>query len=124
MSINMKGLEESCKNRTIEARNKVDIAITELTIQSKQVNFNSISEYSGVSKNFLYKDRETKEKIEKFRQRDINKEINQRAKNDKTSTSKDVIIKAKDKRIVKLEVKCRKLQEENERLKGKLYEMS
>ena len=124
MAINMEGIEEHRKFQTEEARRKVDVAITELSIQSKLINFNSISKCSGVSKSFLYKDKKTCEKIEQFRQRDINKDINQRAKYDKTSISKDVIIKAKDKRITKLEEENRKLKDENERLRGKLYTMS
>jgi len=120
----MKGIEENRKHRLAETRRKVDTAIIELSAQVKPINFNSISECSGVSKNFLYKDKETREKIECIRQRDIDKEINQWSKRDKTSSSKDVIIKAKDKRIARLETENRRLRDENERLKGRLYEMS
>ena len=123
MAINMEGLKDSCKQRTEEARRKVDVAIMELSIQDKSVNFNSISKHIGVSKNFLYNDEETREKIEQYRHRDINKDMNRRAKYDKTSSSKDVIIVSKDKRIAKLEAENRKLKDELERIRGKLYEI-
>lgn len=124
MAISIKGLEETWKHKTEEAKRKTDIAITELSAQGKKINFNSVSKLSGVSKNFLYTDKETRKKIENFRQYNVNKEINQRAKYDKTSNSKDVIIKAKDKRIAKLEEENRKLKAEVEHLRGKLYELN
>lgn len=48
--------------------------------------------------------------------------MNQRAKYDKTAKSKDIIIMAKDKRIKELEEENRKLKDQLEILRGKLYE--
>ncbi|NLB41979.1 MAG: hypothetical protein GX815_06905 [Clostridiales bacterium] len=47
--------------------------------------------------------------------------MNKRAKYDKISRSKDVIIEAKYKRIAKLEAENRKLRIELEHLRGLLY---
>ena len=47
--------------------------------------------------------------------------MNQRAKFDKTSKSKDVIIEVKDKKIAKLEKENKKLKEETNTLRGLLY---
>jgi hypothetical protein len=124
MAGDLKGLKTSWEERTNETRRKADEAISELLSQSKPVNFSEISKHSGVSRNFLYKDEETRKKIEQLRQHEENKKARQRAKYDKTSNSKDVIIKAKDKRIAKLEEENRKLRDEIEHLRGKLYEMS
>ncbi|MCL1882177.1 MAG: DUF6262 family protein [Defluviitaleaceae bacterium] len=124
MAANMEGIAESNKNKTNEARNKVQISIEELLLLRKPVNFNAISKRSGVSKSFLYSDAETREKIEDMRQHTVNREINQRAKYDKTSKSKDVIIKARERRIAKLEEENRKLRNEVEYLRGRLYEIS
>jgi len=123
MAGDLLGLEINWKERTKEARRKVDISISELSMQAKPINFSSVSKHSGVSKNFLYKDKVTRDKIEQLRQYEINKEMNQRAKYDRTSSSKDTIIKAKDRRIVKLEEENRKLRSELECLRAKIYEM-
>jgi len=124
MAVNLEGLRESDKRRTDEAREKAAAAISELLAQGKKVNFNSVSNYCGVAKTFLYDDKQTRESIEAHRQYSINKDTNKRAKYDKTSSSKDVMIKAKDKRIAKLEEEIKKLRTENEHLRGKLYELS
>jgi len=124
MSGKMKGLEESWKERTTETRNKASNAIAELQALGKAVNFNSVHKAGGVSKSFLYEDTEIREQIEMLRKKGISKEINQRAKFDKTSQSKDRIIAAKDKRIAKLEEENRKLKSENELLRGRLYDMN
>ncbi|MGL5277950.1 MAG: hypothetical protein ACRC8M_02555 [Cetobacterium sp.] len=52
----------------------------------------------------------------------ISKTINQRARYDKTSKSKDIIIIAKDKKIKELEEENKKLKDKLEILRGKLYE--
>lgn len=75
-----------------------------------------------MSKTFLYKNQEVRSKIEDLRQKQVNKEMNQRAKYDKTAKSKDIIIMAKDKKIKELEKEKKKLKEQLEILRGKLYE--
>ena len=119
----IKGLKQNWKERTDEAREKANKAISELSTQEKDVNFSSVWKLSGVSKSFLYDDKEIRERIEKIRGYEMRKEINQRAKFDKTSKSKDIIIESKDKRIAKLEEENRRLRDEVERLRGKFYEM-
>ncbi len=79
---------------------------------------------SGVSKNFLYSNEQIKQRIEELRNKQINHEINQRAKFDKTPKSKDVIIEAKDKKIAKLEEENTKLKLELQFLQTRLYEQS
>ena len=55
----MCGLEESDKKRKEAARGKAMVAIDTLVREGKSVNFNSVSQRSGVSKSFLYNDEET-----------------------------------------------------------------
>lgn len=119
----MKGIEAYRRKQEEDAREKAEKAIVELQFKGKAINFNSVSKQSGVSKTFLYGNEQMKERIEQFRQKAVNKEINKRAKYDKTAKSKDVIIKAKEKRIVKLEEENRKLKVEVEHLRGLLYSM-
>jgi hypothetical protein len=99
----MKGLKESDRKRTEEAKTKAIDAINQLIASGKKINFNSVYRHSGISKSFLYQDKEICTKIEKQRACAVNNEMNKCAQYDKTSRSKDVIIEAKDKRIAKLE---------------------
>jgi len=120
----IEGLKKNWHERTDEARDKANKAIYELSVQGKSVNFSNVWKLSGVSKSFLYDDKEIREKIENTRKYEVKREMNQRAKFDTSAGSKDVIITAKDKRIAKLEAENRKLRSEVERLRGKLYEMN
>ncbi|WP_195618486.1 DUF6262 family protein [Clostridium paraputrificum] len=122
MADNTKGLKEYAKQRTQMALEKVDKAIRELSLTEQKINFNSVSQISGVSKTFLYNNQEVKKRIEELRDKQVSKTINQRAKYDKTSKSKDIIIMAKDKKIKELEEENKKLKEQLEILRGKLYE--
>ena len=119
---NTKGLKEYAKQRSQMALDKVDKAIRELSLTEQKINFNSVSQLSGVSKTFLYNNDEVKKRIEELRDKQVSKTINQRAKYDKTSKSKDIIIMAKDKKIKELEEENKKLKEQLEVLRGKLYE--
>lgn len=124
MADNTKGLKEHALKRSQMALEKVDKAIRELSLTDQKINFNSVSQLSGVSKTFLYKNEEVKNRIEELRDKQVSKTINQRAKYDKTSKSKDIIIMAKDKKIRELEKENKKLKEQLEVLRGKLYEKS
>lgn len=122
MDGNTKGLKEYAKNKSKVTLEKVDKAIRELSLNEQKINFNSVSQLSGVSKTFLYNNEEIKKRIEELRQKQTSRTMNQRAKYDKTSKSKDIIIMAKDKKIKELELENRKLKEQLEVLRGKLYE--
>lgn len=123
MAGNMKGIEANWKQRADAARERAEAAITELQMKGVKINFNSIAQTSGVSKTFLYDDSIIRERIEQIRLSEVDKEMNKRAKYDKTSKSKDVVIAAKDRRIAKLEEENRKLRIENECLRGRLYDI-
>ena len=96
-----KGLQRNYIERTIGAREKAIQAINILKAEGHQVNFSSVSKESGVSRHFLYGDNEVRGIIEEQRKCDVDNSINRRARYDKTSKSKDVIIAAKDKKIAK-----------------------
>ena len=122
MAGNTKGLKKHAEEKTKITLEKVDKAIRELSLNGEKINFNSVATASGVSKTFLYNNEEIKKRIEDLRQKQISKEINQRAKYDKTTKSKNIIIMAKDKKIKELEEENKKLKEQLEILRGKLYE--
>lgn len=122
MAGNTKGLKEYAQNKTKMTLEKVDKAIRELSLGEQKINFNSVSNLSGVSKNFLYKNQEIKQRIEELRDKQTEKVIKQRIKYDKTDKSKDIIIIAKDKKIKELQEENRKLKGQLEIIRGKLYE--
>ncbi|MFU7514588.1 DUF6262 family protein [Clostridium sp. HCS.1] len=122
MSGSTKGLKEYAKYKSEITLEKVDKAIRELSLTEQKINFNSVSQLSGVSKTYLYNNEEIKNRIEELRQKQLSKTMNQRAKYDKTSKSKDIVILAKDKKIKELEQENKRLKEQLEVLRGKLYE--
>ncbi|WP_234120276.1 DUF6262 family protein [Clostridium hydrogenum] len=122
MAGNTKGLKEYAQNKTKMTLEKVDKAIRELSLGEHKINFNSVSNLSGVSKNFLYKNEEIKKRIEELRYKQTEKVIKQKLKYNKTDKSKDIIILAKDKKIKEIQEENRKLKGELEVLRGKLYE--
>lgn len=115
------GLEGSYKRRKQEARKKASAAITELISNGDAVNFSSVQKLSGISRSFLYGDKELRTLIESQRARNVDSEMNRRAKYDKTARSKDVIIEAKNKRIAALEAENKRLQNELNALRAALY---
>jgi predicted oxidoreductase len=121
MDDRLRGLLESAAKRTAETRAQALAAINQLVAIGKTVNFSSVHKHSGISKNFLYTDEEIRKRIEVQRACDVDNEMNRRAKYDKTSRSKDVIIATKDKRIAKLEAENSMLKMELEHLRGLLY---
>ena len=122
MGRNIEGLKNHWKMKTDNATAKVDEAIKTLATNGEKINFNTISKKSGVSKNFLYNNDIVKNRIIQLRNQQINYEINQRAKFDKTAKSKDVIIQAKDKKIAKLEEENTQLKLQLHFLRTRLYE--
>jgi len=122
MADKLKTLEVNRKKQSDEARKTAKEAINLLCKEGKSVNFSSIHKQSGVSRSFLYEDEEIRQMIQECRSSEIDSQMNRRAKYDKTSRSKDVIIEAKDKRIIaKLVEENRRLKIELEYIRGLLY---
>ena len=115
-------LQRNREKQREEAHRKAMEAIQRLEASGKAINFSSVGKQSGVSRSYLYDDESVRRIIEEYRAVSVQNDMNRRAKYDKTSNSKDVIIKAKDKRIAKLEEEDRKLKAEVMHLRGLLYE--
>ena len=115
-------LQRNREKQREKAHKKAMEAIQELEAAGKAINFSSVGKQSGVSRSYLYDDESVRRVIEEYRTVSVQNEMNRRAKYDKTSHSKDVIIKAKDKRIARLEEENRKLKTELMHLRGLLYE--
>lgn len=117
-----KGLKEYAKNKSKITLEKVDKAIRELSLTEQNINFNSVSQLGGISKTFLYNNEDIRKRIEGLRDKQTSRTMNQRAKYDKTAKSKDIIIMAKDKKIKELVDENKKLKEQLEIIRGKIYE--
>lgn len=115
-------LQRNREHQREEAHQKAVEAIRILESAGKAINFCSVGKQSGVSRSFLYNNPVIRQTIEQNRARCVQNDINRRAKYDKTSRSKDVIIEAKDKRIAKLEEENKQLKTEIMHLRGLLYE--
>ena len=114
-------LQKSWKQRGDDAHEKALLAIRLLQKREEPVNFASVQKLSGVSKNFLYKNADTRKEIETVRAAFIDREQKAQSRYQKTQQSKDVLIEAKDKRIAKLEKENEQLKNEIEILRGLLY---
>jgi len=122
MAGSIKGLELNWKQRTEKTYKDAMKTIDDLHSQGKEINFHSVSKASNISKSYLYKEPKVRKMIEEIRKTEVSNKMNQRAKYDKTSKSKDVIIDAKDRKIAKLEDENHKLFHEIEYLRGLLYQ--
>jgi len=122
MAERVKNLEKSWKERTLDAQNRARLAITQLEMGGKEITFASVQKVSGVSKNFLYKDKTIRKEIETLRTQLSEIASERKFRYQKTSRSKDVVLEAKDRRIAKLEEENRQLKAEIKILRGLLYE--
>ncbi len=122
MADNTKHLESSWGNRSKEAKEKALKAIGELKLGKEPVNFSSVYKRSGVSKHFLYENKDVRTSIEIERKQAAARKTAWHNKYDRTSRSKDVIIETKDKYIEKLKAENQKLRKELNQLRAMLYE--
>lgn len=122
MANNTRHLETSWNRRSEEAKEKAIRAISELKHQREPVNFGSVQKKSGVSKHFLYENKEVRSLIEAERGQEENRKAAWHSKYDKTSKSKDVIIATKEKYIERLEAENKQLRKELSQLRAMVYE--
>lgn len=109
---NVDGLRQSAQKKRQDALDKVERGIRRLLKEGKTVNFNTVSIAADVSKAFLYKETEIKERIEHLRKQGLGKKLEprQRASDD----SKNAVIKTLRDRIKVLEAEVRDLRKQNE----------
>ncbi len=110
---------EHAKMRTEQAVTKAEAAISQMLKDNISVNFNSVSDYSGVSKRFLYSHAGIKEKIMNLRSQ-VNSSKIQHKNYSLNESSKDVIINRQKLRIQKLTEENAKLKKELQIIYGKL----
>ena len=119
---NLEGLKAHAQNKKDITLKKVDAAIQSLIKAKERINFNSISMESGVSKAYLYKNHELRERIETLRKQQEGISSPKQLKREMTDASKDVLIAAKNKRIKELEEENKRMKDEIMKLRGKIYD--
>jgi hypothetical protein len=119
---NLEGLKAHAQNKKDITLKKVNTAIQSLIKAKERINFNSISMESGVSKAYLYKNQELRERIESLRKQQEVLPSPKQVKREMTDASKDVLIAAKNKRIKALEEENKRLKDELMGLRGKIYD--
>ncbi|AZV62614.1 DUF6262 family protein [Peribacillus frigoritolerans] len=114
---NTKGLKTYALQKKINTKERVDEALKKMYKENMRINFNSVSKVAKVSKAFLYKELEYRNKIESFRKEQEGIKSLNHYKKSVSETSKDVIIEALKNKIGELNQKIRELELENKQLK-------
>ena len=107
------------KQKSQKTREKVDKAISKFSIEGKAINFNSIAKEAKVSKSWLYKEQDIRQRIESLRKRQITSIIV--SKSEKSSRSEGVLVKTLKTRVKELEEENKKLKNQIQKLYGELY---
>ena len=107
------------KQKSQKTREKVDKAISKFSIEGKAINFNSIAKEANVSKSWLYKEHDIRQRIESLRERQIASNVVSKPK--KSSRSEEILIKTLKRRVMELEKENKKLQNQIQKLYGDLY---
>jgi predicted transcriptional regulator len=118
---NTEGLREFSQKKQQETAQKVDKAIQELIKSKDKINFNSVAEKAGVSKVYLYKHLELRDRIELLRKQQQGLPSPKQIKQEMTDSSKDVLIAAKNKRVKELQDEVKRLKDILKRRYGEEY---
>jgi len=116
---NTKAIVELAKKKSIEVRNRVEKTISEMALKNEKINFNAVSIRANVSKSWLYKEEDIRERIETLRSQQVRMAYNPPKKSPR---SEDVLIKSLKDRIKELEQENIKLKKQLERAYGKYFE--
>jgi hypothetical protein len=119
---NTSGLAIHARQRAERKQQQVDQAIGSLLQGNKPINFNAVAARAGVTKAYLYSHPELRDRIETLRASQRNTITPQRTLPERTESSREVLLAAKDRRIKELEQENQRLKEELKMALGKLYE--
>ncbi|PFW21856.1 transposase [Bacillus cereus] len=119
---NTEGIIKHAKLKTEKTIQKVEEAIKKMIKKQMKINFNSVSEESGVSKAFLYRNIELRDRIETLRKQQEGSPSIKQVKRNMSDASKDVIIASLRKRVKGLEKENKEIKEQLKVQFGKIYE--
>ncbi|EHT91027.1 transposon-encoded adenyltransferase AAD [Staphylococcus aureus subsp. aureus CIGC348] len=108
------------KQKSKKTREKVDKAISKFSIEGKVINFNSIAKEANVSKSWLYKEHDIRQRIESLRERQNNSKCSLKNPR-KVLVRRKSLIKTLKRRVMELEKENKKLQNQIQKLYGDLY---
>src|SRR5690625_4184243 len=107
------------KQKSRRTRENVDKVISKLSLEGKTINFNTDGNEANVSKSWLYKEHDIRQRIESLRERQITSNVVSKPK--KSSRSEEILIKTLKRRVMELEKENKKLQNQIQKLYGDLY---
>jgi biotin operon repressor len=117
---NVDGLRQNAQKKRQQALEKTEQGIRQLLKSSRPVNFETVAEVAGVSKAWLYRETEIKERIEQLRAQGTGK-TPVVSKPKALDASKDAINKTLKERIKRLEAEARELRKHIEVITGQNY---
>ncbi len=113
------GLKNHAQKKREESFQKLDSAIKQLIENKEKINFNTVAKASGLSKAWLYKEKEVKARIQHLREQSLKeKRIPQKQK--PSDASKDAIIKTLKARIKKIDAENKAIKSQLEVVYGQL----
>lgn len=119
---NTESMVEFNKGKSISKSNAVDDAIKRLIKSGQPINFNSVVAEAGVSKSYLYNNSDHRRRIEELRQQQTGRTSQKSTRSEKSDASKDIVIASLKKRNHELEKRVALLENENKKMRGKLYD--
>ncbi|XEC94044.1 DUF6262 family protein [Paenibacillus tarimensis] len=115
----LKSIHAKRKANTFE---KVDAAIKRLIRAQQSINFNSVSEESGVSKASLYNHSDIRERIETLRTQQSQTPTPKQVKREMNESNKDVIIETLKRKIKALENENKVLRDQMKKAYAQVYD--
>ncbi len=121
---NTSGMQAHAQQRKEHTRQRVDAAIAHLRRENRPVNFTTVAQEAGVTKQYLYTQDQIRGQIAALRDQHRAQVGRDRLIQPygKTDASKDLVIRAKDRRIKELEDEVRTLKRELHGALRQLYE--
>src|SRR5690625_3903361 len=116
---NIAAIIEHANDNSEKTRIRSEKTISEMAIKKEKINFNSVSEKANVSKSWLYKNKDIRNRIETLRGMQISELVPR--KQSKSPRSEEVLIKTLKSRIKALEHENKQLKDQVQKLHGKLF---
>jgi hypothetical protein len=119
---NTSGLLKTAAEKKEKALKKVENSIKEMVKNQQRINFNTVAEHSGVSKTYLYQNKDFKSRIISLRSQQEVLYNPKQTKRNMTDNSKDIIIESLRRKLKELEKERDELKDQLKLYLGKLYD--
>lgn len=118
---NISGLLDKAIEKKEKTLKKVEQTIKQMIKTQQKINFNSVAANAQVSKTYLYKNQDIKERIQHLRSQQEGTTNIKQVKRNVSDQSKDVIIASLRKRVKELEKENNELREQVKINYGNIY---